>query len=703
MHLLALCTFVMLASCSDKNNGDGDILQLGETKLYFTLASSSQDVTVTAPAEWTCKVSSGSDWCSCAAASSELKVSVKANDTGKKRVATIVVTCGSQTVELKVEQESVDPKLEVSVSALKWKAEGGKQEVEVTANVEWEAEVVTSMVDWISCEKKEGTDNILVILVKSNTTTRKRVARIRVSAAGLKEDIDISQDFSSPSVVYPHVSTSFDFGLLEDPYGTTLPDFSHVGYMGSECDIPDVPIKKTLSSPGADIDATAMIQQAIDEVSAMPLTGNVRGAVLLKSGTYKIQKSLDIKASGVVLRGEGEGDGGTKLIAAGVKNGESEHHRLIKIAGSGNLSPSAPPSINIKDEYVPVGQFWVAVNNASEFHVGDHVTVYRPGTDNWIHDLKMDQIYASNSSSGYNWDAASYNLDYERIVTKVIGDTLHFDNPVLMAMETKYGGGAVFKSSITGRLTHCGVENMQIVSEYDAKKKDASGYCNDENHSWTAIDITKAEHSWIRNVTSRYFAYGLAEIRSKSLYVTVRNCKCLDGVAKREGGRLYSFLIADASACLVRDCETTHGRHDCVTGSKGVGPNVFTHVKIRNSHADAGPHQRWNVGTLYDCIDSDGDILVQDRGNWGTGHGWAGANQYLWNCKAARICVQSPWVSAKNYSVGSQGTKNKGTHNNTNRPDGEWIEPGKAVSPASLFEAQLDLRIKGGRLYHQGK
>ena len=313
-----------------------------------------------------------------------------------------------------------------------------------------------------------------------------------------------------------------------------------------------------------------------------------------------------------------------------------------------------------------------------------------------------DWYIFESTDGGSNWTASGYNLDCERVITRIIGDTLHFDNPVLMSMEDKYGGGAVFKSSFTGRISHCGVEDMQIVSEFDENKKDPSGYYNDENHSWTAIDITKTEHSWIRGVTSRYFAYGLAEIRNKSLFITVENCQCLDGVAKREGGRLYSFLIADASACLVRNCETSHGRHDCVTGSKGIGPNVFTHVKIRNTHGDTGPHQRWNVGTLYDNIDSDGDILVQDRGDWGTGHGWAGANQYLWNCTAKRICVQSPWVSAKNYSIGSKGTKISGTHNNSDRPDGVWIEQGKTVSPASLFEAQLNLRISEGRLYHVG-
>lgn len=698
-YVLAFFISVALFACSDDSK-EGISLQLSEAKLFFTPTTSSQEVGVTSSESWTCKVTTGSDWCSCENMGTVAKITVKTNDTGKKRLAKIVISCGTQKAELEVEQESVEPELEVSAKALSFKAASSVQEIKVTTNVEWRAEVITSMTDWVTCEVKEGTDNILLVTVNTNLTTRRRVAMLRVIAAGLNEEITVSQDFSSPSVIYPQVETNFDIALLEDVYGTTLPDFSHVGYMGSELDIPDVPVRKILTSPGEDEDATTMIQQAIDEVATMPLNGKVRGAILLKSGTYKIQNELHINTDGIVLRGEGQGDNGTKLIAAGVKGGESAHHRLIKIAGEGNLTPSKPSTYNIKDDYVPVGRFWVTVNNASDFHEGDHVTVFRPGTDNWIHDLKMDQIYKPGDTAGVNWTASGYNLDYERVVTQIIGDTLHLDNPILMAMETKYGGGAIYKSSFLGRISHCGIENMQIVSEFDETKKDGSGYYNDENHSWTAIDITKAEHSWIRNVTSRYFAYGLAEIRSKSLFITVKDCKCLDGVAKREGGRLYSFLIADASACLVRDCETSHGRHDCVTGSKGVGPNVFVNVKIRNSHADAGPHQRWNVGTLYDNIDSDGDILVQDRGNWGTGHGWAGANQYLWNCTAKRICVQSPWVSAKNYSIGSKGTKSSGTHNNADRPNGEWIEQGKTVSPVSLFEAQLDLRIKNGRLYH---
>lgn len=34
------------------------------------------------------------------------------------------------------------------------------------------------------------------------------------------------------------------------------------------------------------------------------------------------------------------------------------------------------------------------------------------------------------------------------------------------------------------------------------------------------------------------------------------------------------------------------------------------------------------------------------------------------------------------------------------RPDGVWVKPNETVSPVCLFEAQLELRKKVGRLYH---
>lgn len=696
LFLLALLGGLALQACSDDEAPLS--LELSTEELTFGADASSQTVKVNSSAAWEAKVVTGANWCSFKdEANGAVLISVQANTTGKKREAKILFTCNGLKKVLLVVQEIVAPMLEVDEKGLPFATAGGSKEIQVQSNVKWKAKIEPAEASWAECTVKEENPNMLVVTVGPNSAMHKRKATLTITAGSLKKEIPITQEAYVPSVQFSRIQPNFNFALLEDDLGNTLPDFSNIGYKGSETDIPDAPVVKELDAPMQGMDATAMIQDAINEVAKKPVVNNFRGAILLKKGRYEILGSLDIKASGIVLRGEGQGDDGTILVAAGKKAGYDAHHRLIKIAGSGKLTPSTPPSYNIKESYVPVGRFWVTVHNPSVFQVGDEVTIYRPGTDNWIHDLKMDQIEGSGVTQ---WKASGYNFAYERVITKIVDDTLYFDNPIMMAMEAKYGGGAVYKSQFEGRINHCGVENMQIISEYDETKKDKTGYLNDEDHSCTAIDIIKTEHSWIRNVTSRYFAYGLAELRDNSRYITVKDCKCFDGVAVRTGGRLYSFLMDDVSSCLVIDCETTHGRHDCVTGSKGVGPNAFVRVKIRYPHADAGPHHRWNIGTLYDNIDSDGQIYVQDRGDMGSGHGWAGANQFLWNCKGERITVQNPWVSAKNFSIGTKGSKYEGSKKG--RPDGVWIMQGKDVTPTSLYDEQLALRKRDGRLYHTG-
>ena len=94
------------------------------------------------------------------------------------------------------------------------------------------------------------------------------------------------------------------------------------------------------------------------------------------------------------------------------------------------------------------------------------------------------------------------------------------------------------------------------------------------------------------------------------------------------------------------------------------------------------------MGTLFDNITTDGEINIQDRGNWGTGHGWAGVNQVLWNCSAAKVTVQNPWVSGNNYSIGMKGSKQDGRLKG--RPDGDWDGFNKrGLNPGSLYILQL--------------
>lgn len=94
--------------------------------------------------------------------------------------------------------------------------------------------------------------------------------------------------------------------------GSTIPDFSHVGYHGDGArSLPsrdDIPALATLmaASDGAG-DDTARIQAALDEVGAAPMSSvnGYRGAVVLNAGTFRIADPLVMRHDGVVLRGAG--------------------------------------------------------------------------------------------------------------------------------------------------------------------------------------------------------------------------------------------------------------------------------------------------------------------------------------------------------------------------------------------------------------
>ena len=104
--------------------------------------------------------------------------------------------------------------------------------------------------------------------------------------------------------------------------------------------------------------------------------------------------------------------------------------------------------------------------------------------------------------------------------------------------------------------------------------------------------------------------------------------------------------------------------------------------------------------TLYDNLKTDGRLNVQDRADYGTGHGWAGVNTVCYNCEASQICIQSPWVTGQNWAIGCIGKKVRSVRSYNDslgeRPDGTWISPGVHVSPESLYESQLSERHTRG-------
>ena len=192
------------------------------------------------------------------------------------------------------------------------------------------------------------------------------------------------------NAVYEPIPEIAVLGIKPDNDGGTILDFSRVGYRYGDKEIPKVPVVKTIRPPKRGADATARIQAAVDEISALPY--EQRGAILLKKGLYNVQGTIRIKASGIVIRGEGTDlKKGTRIHSTRTDDGFKTNSALFVFMGEKGRGVRKPDEDNIIED-VLVGQFWARVSNPADFAVGDNVIVHANTPMTLISDLKMDRI-----------------------------------------------------------------------------------------------------------------------------------------------------------------------------------------------------------------------------------------------------------------------------------------------------------------------
>jgi hypothetical protein len=537
-----------------------------------------------------------------------------------------------------------------------------------------------------------------------------------------------------PSRIAPLVSMGDNGRLVYKPYsekGDRVLDWSHCGYAQSEEPIPDVPVIETLeplpgeATPMANMaypmgpDSRQRIQAALDRVAAMDADDDgVRGAVLLKRGTYFLNGGLRVP-SGVVLRGKGDGEDGTVLIArreTGDGSAIAVGNPEAKIEHVGRET-----AVRIVDSYVPSGSSQVTLEDASQFAPGDFVCIRKTVSQAWIDLLGMGERlrHIRGGEEGLTkrpWNPESYQFCHYRRVARVEGNSLILDVMLPQSFAVEHGGGEVFRVDAGGLATHAGVESLRVVSNYDTTVKD-EGKDSDFRNFKTGIDVSGTMDSWVRGCTVLHASFAAVRVGDHTLQVTVGDCRSLKPVGPKRGGHRYAFSISGGSLHLFYGCYSEDGRHDFAGGSRNMGPFAFVRcTAVRGGQTE--PHHRWGTGFLYDLVTTrDGVIAAINRGDSGTGHGWAAANTMIWNSDARNIVAFDPETPGENnFAIGYKGEA-KAQHDTqglwyANERAGYWgtpregkyfghavmgsghIEsPDRPVKPDSLFEQQLIDRI----------
>ncbi|MBM4168974.1 MAG: T9SS type A sorting domain-containing protein [Ignavibacteria bacterium] len=505
--------------------------------------------------------------------------------------------------------------------------------------------------------------------------------------------------WSSSRVYY---GTDGKLVYVPDAEGNRIPDFSYAGYKNGNVPIPDVPVIMTISPDTGD--NTNRINNAIillSDNNLYPLNPQgTRGALLLTAGVYRVSGTINLNVNGVVLRGVGDGEDSTKNTII-VATGNTPHQRTVLIAGGPSetkwshvLAGTQPTDIVSDTVYVGARTFKVA--DATNLNIGNNVIIYHPVTQAWL-----NAIGGGGTASDPPWTTSTaVPIVYNRYVVAKDGNTITIDAPLFATLVRSLSQSYVYRYARTNLRTNIGIERLRIVIEAPGTTTDANG---DENHAWDAVLFRLVEDAWARKVTTLHFGQSGFKTATASR-ITIDSCSAIRPISIIDGERRYNFNTYTASnLILFKDCYASYGRHDYVSnGTSLVSGIVFYNCVSDSTYNPSEGHRWWSQGLLYDNLiirnpTTTGMVLgLYNRGDYGTGHGWAAVHSVAWNVNAGtrRIIIQKP-PTAQNYAIGCVGTVT-GTFPPApfNQPEGFIEGTGRpGLWPQSLYLAQLQERL----------
>ena len=493
----------------------------------------------------------------------------------------------------------------------------------------------------------------------SLAVSRRRLLQLGISPALLSRvNAQVADLAPTASRVYPGADGRLAYA--PDEQGNTIHDASHAGYRGGGVAIPTAAVRETIWPVNGD--NTQHIQAAIDRVSARSRdAGGLRGAVLLRSGYYRLATPLRIGASGVVLRGEGMGDTGTVLIGTGTgradggnaAGGPGGQGTLLTMGGASGQTVRENTRQPIAADYVPVGARSFRVASARAFRPGDTVIVRRIGNQEWI-----DAVGMNGETPQSRW--RPFNVEWDRVVVDVQDNTITIDAPLTCAIDRRWGGGDLALYEDAGRIEQVGVENVRAVSEFDPSVRTteygnmdrpnyvAEEYYADENHYRNFVVVGNVKNGWVRNAAALHFVNSMVGMERGAKWITVQDCVSRAPVSRRLGARRFTFALRGQLA-LVQRCHSDEGRHSFMTGQPTGSGNVFLDCRATSPFSSSEPHEQWATGTLYDNVQAPLTARFWKNINIG----WAGANTVFWNCEGDFLVQKPP--TAQNFSFGHVG------------------------------------------------
>ncbi len=475
---------------------------------------------------------------------------------------------------------------------------------------------------------------------------------------------------------------------VKNPSVSILPDFSYAGYHHGEKAIPEVKanvfdVTKFGAIPNDEHSDKAAIKKAIDAA-----TKNGGGIVFFPKGRFLINEDGDdhepikINCSNIVFRGSGSDIKGTelfmknKLDAADPKKMWTTPAMIQFTTNEKNrrggkiISPAGK------------GAFEINTDNTKGIKLGDWLMLEMISTDPAllkyeIGDLKTDDTWTSILKEGVH-------VKVVHQVKSVQNNIIKLASPIIYPIDPKHN----WQLSKYANNTEVGIEGIAFVGNW--KQKFVHHGSATDDSGWSLVQFGKTTNSWVRNC--RFTDVNIGLQISGGANLSVLNC-VVNGNPGHEaiynGGGTNVFF-----GKLVDEAGMWHS-----VGVNGLATNTVLYKVTYPANTCFESHSSQPRNTLLDCVTgglSSGRAggALQNMPNHLSG-------LIFWNYKQINEAFTNFdfWPTVKESQwwrmpypviVGYHGAK-------TNFVDShlKYSESiGKPVTPASLYEAQLKLRMK---------
>ncbi|AKT43785.1 glycosyl hydrolase family 28-related protein [Chondromyces crocatus] len=487
-----------------------------------------------------------------------------------------------------------------------------------------------------------------------------------------------------------------------DAEGRFLHDFSYAGYRHGEAE-PGAPegaelfdvVDRYGADPEGVTDATAAIQQAIDDAAALG-----GGVVFFPAGLYRVDDVLSVSASSVVLRGEGPE--ASRLFFTRSQGMSDAAHITFTGSATSDLE------LRLRTDATPRGEV-LEVDDAADLAPGDDVEVGWVISADFVEEHGMTGTWQAFNETWQPW--------FRRAVVAV--DRSRAPHRIQLDVPLRYPAKVRDRASVRrvhGLLRECGVESLGVSN--------AVGW----DQAWEVtrthvIDLRQVKDCWIRDVASfpspvapREGPGASAHLLSGGVLladakqVTVDRTRLGFAQNRGVGGNGYLFEVQRSSELLIQDSQGEAGRHNFIQNwGFGTTGCVLLRVESRGGTSMLGKdeslsttgmsefHHSLALANLVDSSAFDDGFSIVNRNDESTGAGHTGTQNVLWRLRGGGMVRSLQF--GMGYLIGTEGltavTETPLPMSAGTEPV-DWVEglgQGAQLEPASLYDDQRRRRL----------